>query len=127
MDTKELPSDEPQDRGPEIALAVDAGVIPNDPVAAYQLGRQHGCAEATGDRHNGACWACGKSREMPSHQAQIHDLATQHYQHSGIFHWHPDEFAALANQNDVTPAGFVETAGARVYLRLDGAIRMAPR
>jgi multidrug efflux pump subunit AcrB len=31
-------------------------------------------------------------------------------------------FAALANQNDVTPAGFVETAGARVYLRLDGAI-----
>lgn len=31
-------------------------------------------------------------------------------------------FNALANQNDVTPAGFVETAGARVYLRLDGAI-----
>ena len=31
-------------------------------------------------------------------------------------------FSALANQNDVTPAGFVETAGARVYLRLDGAI-----
>jgi multidrug efflux pump subunit AcrB len=31
-------------------------------------------------------------------------------------------FAALANQNDVTPAGFVETASARVYLRLDGAI-----
>src|SRR5260370_15995074 len=31
-------------------------------------------------------------------------------------------FAALANQNDVTPAGFVETSGARVYLRLDGAI-----
>ncbi|MCJ2090386.1 efflux RND transporter permease subunit [Methylobacterium sp. E-005] len=30
--------------------------------------------------------------------------------------------AALANQNDVTPAGFVETAGPRVYLRLDGAI-----
>ncbi|MFE1601051.1 efflux RND transporter permease subunit [Methylobacterium sp. ID0610] len=29
---------------------------------------------------------------------------------------------ALANQNDVTPAGFVETAGPRVYLRLDGAI-----
>ena len=31
-------------------------------------------------------------------------------------------FAALANQNDMTPAGFVETSGARVYLRLDGAI-----
>ncbi|KAB1072280.1 efflux RND transporter permease subunit [Methylobacterium planeticum] len=30
--------------------------------------------------------------------------------------------AALANQNDVTPAGFVETTGPRVYLRLDGAI-----
>lgn len=29
---------------------------------------------------------------------------------------------ALANQNDVTPAGFVETTGPRVYLRLDGAI-----
>ncbi|MCE4224088.1 efflux RND transporter permease subunit [Methylobacterium sp. C25] len=29
---------------------------------------------------------------------------------------------ALANQNDVTPAGFVETVGPRVYLRLDGAI-----
>lgn len=29
---------------------------------------------------------------------------------------------ALANQNDVTPAGFVEAAGPRVYLRLDGAI-----
>ncbi|MGU3540477.1 efflux RND transporter permease subunit [Methylobacterium sp. A54F] len=30
--------------------------------------------------------------------------------------------ASLANQNDVTPAGFVEAAGPRVYLRLDGAI-----
>lgn len=30
--------------------------------------------------------------------------------------------AALANQNDVTPAGFVEAVGPRVYLRLDGAI-----
>ena len=30
--------------------------------------------------------------------------------------------ASLANQNDVTPAGFVESAGPRVYLRLDGAI-----
>ncbi|MBX9932663.1 MAG: efflux RND transporter permease subunit [Methylobacterium sp.] len=30
--------------------------------------------------------------------------------------------AALANQNDVTPAGFVEASGPRVYLRLDGAI-----
>ncbi|MCP1538221.1 efflux RND transporter permease subunit [Methylorubrum extorquens] len=30
--------------------------------------------------------------------------------------------AALANQNDVTPAGFVEAEGPRVYLRLDGAI-----
>lgn len=29
---------------------------------------------------------------------------------------------ALANQNDVTPAAFVETTGPRVYLRLDGAI-----
>ncbi len=31
-------------------------------------------------------------------------------------------FDALSNQNDVTPAGFVETKGPRVYLRLDGAI-----
>ncbi len=31
-------------------------------------------------------------------------------------------FSALANQNDVTPGGFVETAGPRVYLRLDGTI-----
>ncbi|MDP4005658.1 efflux RND transporter permease subunit [Methylobacterium sp. NEAU K] len=30
--------------------------------------------------------------------------------------------AALANQNDVTPAGFVEADGPRVYVRLDGAI-----
>ncbi|WP_163570909.1 efflux RND transporter permease subunit, partial [Klebsiella pneumoniae] len=30
--------------------------------------------------------------------------------------------AALANQNDVTPAGFVEADGPRVYLRLDGTI-----
>ena len=30
--------------------------------------------------------------------------------------------AALANQNDVTPAGFVEAEGPRVYLRLDGAL-----
>ncbi|WP_018042692.1 efflux RND transporter permease subunit [Methylobacterium sp. 88A] len=30
--------------------------------------------------------------------------------------------AALANQNDVTPAGFIEAGGPRVYLRLDGAI-----
>jgi multidrug efflux pump subunit AcrB len=29
---------------------------------------------------------------------------------------------SLANQNDVSPAGFVETAGPRVHLRLDGAI-----
>jgi len=29
---------------------------------------------------------------------------------------------SLANQNDVTPAGFVEAAGPRVYLRLDGTI-----
>ena len=31
-------------------------------------------------------------------------------------------FNALASQNDVTPAGFVETKGPRVYLRVDGAI-----
>ena len=31
-------------------------------------------------------------------------------------------FDALASQNDVTPAGFVDTAGPRVYLRLDGSI-----
>ena len=30
--------------------------------------------------------------------------------------------AALSNQNDVTPAGFVETAGPRVHLRLDGPL-----
>ncbi|GEP07288.1 efflux RND transporter permease subunit [Methylobacterium oxalidis] len=30
--------------------------------------------------------------------------------------------ASLANQNDVTPAGFVEADGPRVYLRLDGTI-----
>ncbi|MCJ2133057.1 efflux RND transporter permease subunit [Methylobacterium sp. J-026] len=30
--------------------------------------------------------------------------------------------AALGNQNDVTPAGFVETTGPRVYLRLDGTL-----
>ena len=30
--------------------------------------------------------------------------------------------ASLANQNDVTPAGFVEADGPRVHLRLDGAI-----
>lgn len=31
-------------------------------------------------------------------------------------------FDALSSQNDVTPSGFVETKGPRVYLRLDGAI-----
>ena len=31
-------------------------------------------------------------------------------------------FDALNRQNDVTPSGFIETAGPRVYLRLDGAI-----
>ncbi len=31
-------------------------------------------------------------------------------------------FSALATHNDVTPAGFVEAAGPRVYLRMDGAI-----
>ncbi|NWA09525.1 efflux RND transporter permease subunit [Pseudomonas gingeri] len=30
-------------------------------------------------------------------------------------------FAALAAQNSVTPSGFVETAGARAYIRVDGA------
>ncbi|WP_232628515.1 efflux RND transporter permease subunit [Methylobacterium sp. Leaf118] len=34
----------------------------------------------------------------------------------------PQLLASLANQNDVTPAGFVEADGPRVYLRLDGAI-----
>ena len=34
----------------------------------------------------------------------------------------PDLFRALETQNDVTPSGFVETAGPRVYLRLDGGI-----
>jgi len=33
-----------------------------------------------------------------------------------------DLFQALATQNDMTPSGFVDTAGPRVYLRLDGAI-----
>ncbi|MDA8430184.1 MAG: efflux RND transporter permease subunit [Geobacteraceae bacterium] len=33
-----------------------------------------------------------------------------------------DLFHALESQNDMTPAGFVDTAGPRVYLRLDGAI-----
>ena len=31
-------------------------------------------------------------------------------------------FSAIARHNDVTPSGFVETAGPRVYLRVDGAI-----
>lgn len=30
-------------------------------------------------------------------------------------------FAALAAQNAVAPSGFVETAGARAYIRIDGA------
>lgn len=34
----------------------------------------------------------------------------------------PDLFHALESQNDITPSGFVDTAGPRVYLRLDGAI-----
>jgi len=33
-----------------------------------------------------------------------------------------DLFYALQTQNDMTPSGFVDTAGPRVYLRLDGAI-----
>jgi multidrug efflux pump subunit AcrB len=33
-----------------------------------------------------------------------------------------DLFHALESQNDVTPSGFVDTAGPRVYLRLDGTI-----
>jgi hypothetical protein len=34
----------------------------------------------------------------------------------------PDQiFAALAAQNAVAPSGFVETAGARAYIRIDGA------
>jgi len=33
-----------------------------------------------------------------------------------------DLFRALETQNDVTPSGFVDTAGPRVYLRLDGSI-----
>jgi multidrug efflux pump subunit AcrB len=33
-----------------------------------------------------------------------------------------DLFDALGSQNDMTPSGFVDTAGPRVYLRLDGAI-----
>lgn len=33
-----------------------------------------------------------------------------------------DLFQALRSQNDMTPSGFVDTAGPRVYLRLDGAI-----
>jgi multidrug efflux pump subunit AcrB len=31
-------------------------------------------------------------------------------------------FSAIATHNDVTPSGFVETTGPRVYLRVDGAI-----
>jgi multidrug efflux pump subunit AcrB len=34
----------------------------------------------------------------------------------------PELFRSLESQNDVTPSGFVETAGPRVYLRLDGGI-----
>jgi multidrug efflux pump subunit AcrB len=33
-----------------------------------------------------------------------------------------DLFQALVTQNDMTPSGFVDTAGPRVYLRLDGGI-----
>ncbi len=33
-----------------------------------------------------------------------------------------DLFHALETQNDMTPSGFVDTAGPRVYLRLDGTI-----
>lgn len=33
-----------------------------------------------------------------------------------------DLFDALGTQNDMTPSGFVDTAGPRVYLRLDGTI-----
>jgi multidrug efflux pump subunit AcrB len=33
-----------------------------------------------------------------------------------------DLFHALETQNDLTPSGFVDTAGPRVYLRLDGTI-----
>ena len=33
-----------------------------------------------------------------------------------------DLFHALETQNDMTPAGFVDTVGPRVYLRLDGAL-----
>ncbi len=33
-----------------------------------------------------------------------------------------DLFSAIAHHNDVTPSGFIETAGPRVYLRVDGAI-----
>lgn len=33
-----------------------------------------------------------------------------------------DLFQALGTQNDMTPSGFVDTAGPRVYLRLDGTI-----
>lgn len=33
-----------------------------------------------------------------------------------------DLFQALATQNDMTPAGFVETNGPRVYMRLDGSV-----
>lgn len=31
-------------------------------------------------------------------------------------------FSAIASHNDVTPSGFVEASGPRVYLRLDGAV-----
>ena len=31
-------------------------------------------------------------------------------------------FAAIASQNDLTPGGFIETAGPRTYLRLDGGL-----
>jgi multidrug efflux pump subunit AcrB len=33
-----------------------------------------------------------------------------------------DLFHALETQNDITPSGFVDTAGPRVYLRLDGGV-----
>ncbi|MBI2510979.1 MAG: efflux RND transporter permease subunit [Opitutae bacterium] len=34
----------------------------------------------------------------------------------------PQLFSAIASHNDVTPSGFVEADGPRVYLRLDGAV-----
>jgi hypothetical protein len=79
----------------EVALAIDAGVIPESPAAAYRLGIEHGRKGALADPTSGNCWACGKPAAMPDHAAQVRDLAAMHYRCSGPWHWAPSEFEAL--------------------------------